>query len=86
MSLHIASSAYYFKIGDHVIDKITEEFNPPSYWFRLKISARGQKHDQCVGHITNFWQGNFQRVKGFDPLTFLWLNEPLQDDVQDHIS
>lgn len=77
MSLQISSSAYYLKIGNRVIDKITTDYNPPRYWFRLKISARHRSHHKVSGHITNFWWSNFRRVKNFDPLTFFWVDEPL---------
>lgn len=76
MSLHIASSAYYFKLGSRVIDKITEEYNPPSYWFRLKVTAKGKPHNQCTANITNLWWGSSRRVNGFDPLVGFWINEP----------
>lgn len=79
MTLQIKSSAYYFKVGDRVIDKITTEYNPPSYWVRLKIFAKGRTHPNCTGSIINFWHKNFRRVQGFDPLVLFWINEPLQD-------
>ncbi|MBI2463701.1 hypothetical protein HYV57_01980 [Candidatus Peregrinibacteria bacterium] len=84
MSIHISSSAYYLKIGNRVIDKITSDYNPPRYWFRLKISAKNQSHYQVDGHITNFWWSNFRRVKNFDPLTFFWVDEPLQKGESSH--
>jgi|GEM_PF-1533644 len=76
MSLHIQCSAKYFKVGSRVIDKITEEYDPPCYWFRLKILAKGAAHKKCIGHITKLWRSNGRLVKGFDPLVMLWVNEP----------
>ncbi|MFA5855036.1 MAG: hypothetical protein WC846_01955 [Candidatus Gracilibacteria bacterium] len=78
MSLKISSSAYYLKVGNRVIDKITSEYNPPRYWFRIKISASGKTHHQVIGSINSLFWRNYRLVKNFDPLTMLWLNEPLQ--------
>lgn len=78
MSLHIYSSARYLKVGNRVIDKITDEYNPPRYWFRLKVCAKRAHHKEVKGSIENLWWGNYRQVKNFDPLMILWLNEPLQ--------
>lgn len=78
MSLQVTASAYYFKIGNRVIDKITSDYNPPRYWFRLKISAKGKMHRGVKGVISNLWWGNGRTVKDFDHLNFLWISEPLQ--------
>ncbi|HCW32392.1 MAG: hypothetical protein UT55_C0087G0002 [Candidatus Peregrinibacteria bacterium GW2011_GWE2_39_6] len=82
MSLFILPSAYYLKIGNRVINKITDDYNPPRFWFRLKVCAKGRPHRQVGGQIINLWWGNFRKIKDFDPLNFLWVNEPLQ--VGDH--
>lgn len=84
MSLDISSSPYYLKVGNRVIDKITSEYNPPRYWFRLKVSAKASTHHQVTGSINSFFWHNFRAVKNFDPLTFLWLNEPLQSGTGEH--
>lgn len=76
MSLHIKSSARYLKVGGRVFDKITEEYDPPSYWFRLKVKAKGVAHKKCMGHVTRLWRSNGRLMKGFDPLVMLWINEP----------
>lgn len=86
MSLHISSSAYYLKVGNRVIDKITSEYNPPRYWFRIKISAKGRSHHQVTGTINSIFWRNFRLVKNFDPLNLLWLNEPLQSGGGEHVS
>ena len=78
MSLNIHCSAYYLKIGNRVIDKITDEFNPPRYWFRVRVSAKGASHKQVSGQITNLWWQSCRKVKDFEPLNFLWVNEPSQ--------
>lgn len=76
MALKITSSAYYFHIPSLVFDKVTEEFDPPSYWFRLKVSAKGKQHQKCLGHLSRLWHGNHRRVRNFDPLVMYWINEP----------
>lgn len=78
MALQITCNPYYVKVGNRVIDKITDDFNPPRYWFRLKIKAVGRAHKGVSGQIHDFWWGDFRRVKDFDPINFLWLSEPIQ--------
>lgn len=78
MALQIACSARYFKTSTWYFDKITEEYNPPAYWFRLKVFAKGKMHKQCIGHIVDVWYGNFRAVSGFDQLILYWLSEPPQ--------
>jgi hypothetical protein len=78
MALTITCSARYFKVHGRNFDKITEEYDPPCYWFRLKIGAQGRTHNKCLGHITNMWHGNGRMVKNFDALVMFWINEPPQ--------
>lgn len=78
MSLHIHSSAYYLKVGNRVINKITSDYNPPRFWFRLRVVAKGRSHKRVTGQTTNLWWGNFRQVKDFDPLNLLWVSEPMQ--------
>lgn len=80
MALKITASPYYFKIGNKVINKITDDFNPPRYWFRVKITAKRKLHRSVRGVISKLWWANHRTVKEFDPLSFLWINEPLQKD------
>lgn len=76
MALKINCSAKYFKFGNRTFDKITQEYDPPCYWMRLKVSAKGATHHKCIGHITRLWRENGRLVKGFDPLVMFWVNEP----------
>ncbi|MBI2453102.1 hypothetical protein HYV56_00175 [Candidatus Peregrinibacteria bacterium] len=76
MSLHVSCSAKYFKVGNRNFDKITQEYDPPCYWFRLKVRAKGCVHRKCIGHVTKFWNKNGRLIKGFDPLVMFWVNEP----------
>ncbi|PIZ72004.1 hypothetical protein COY07_03985, partial [Candidatus Peregrinibacteria bacterium CG_4_10_14_0_2_um_filter_43_11] len=76
MSLNISCSAKYFKVGNRNFDKITQEYDPPCYWFRLKVSAKSVAHKKCIGHVTRLWHANGRLVKGFDPLVMFWVNEP----------
>lgn len=75
MSFKILCSAQYFKMSGRVFDRITEEYNPPNYWFRLKIFGE-KPHNRCIGHITDIWRKNGRSYKGFDPLTMFWISEP----------
>ncbi len=85
MSLHISCNPYYLKIGSRVIDKITDEYNPPRYWFRLKISSKGAIHRQVTGVINHLWWANYRLVKNFDPLNLMWINEPLQMENRESV-
>lgn len=76
MALKISCSAKYFKMGNRNFDKITQEYDPPCYWMRLKIAAKGATHHHCIGHITRVWRESGRLVKGFDPLVMFWINEP----------
>jgi len=76
MAIKIQCSAKYFKVGNRVFDKITQEYDPPCHWFRLRVSAKGQAHNRCIGHITRMWNAEGRMLKGFDPLVMYWVNEP----------
>jgi len=76
MSLHIQCSAKYLKFGNRHFDKITQEYDPPCYWFRLKVHAKETAHKKCIGHVTRLWWQSGRMVKGFDPLVMFWVNEP----------
>lgn len=76
MSLKICCSAKYIKVGNRNFDKITQEYDPPCYWFRLRVSAKGTVHNRCIGHVVKLWNKEGRLVKGFDPLVMFWVNEP----------
>lgn len=76
MALKITCSAKYFKVGNRNFDKITQEYDPPCYWMRLKVSAKGATHHHCIGHVTRVWRETGRLIRGFDPLVMFWVNEP----------
>ena len=86
MALKIICSARFFKTQGRCFNKITSEFNPPSYWVRLKVLASGQVHRGCVGTIRNVWNEAGRGVRNFDPLILFWISEPPCSPKQDPFS
>lgn len=85
MSLHIeCSSDPVIGIGTS-FDKITSEYDPPSFWFRIEASSSGQVHKDCVAEITGLWNEDGVWVNGFDPVKMLWLSEPISEIRKDKI-
>ncbi|MBI5414537.1 hypothetical protein HZA38_03395 [Candidatus Peregrinibacteria bacterium] len=76
MSLEIRCSARYLKIAGRHFDKITEEYDLPCYWIRLKVIAKGRAHNGCLGYINDLWRKSGRHVRGFDQLVMSWLSDP----------
>ena len=76
MALHIACSARYLRTASRTFDKVTSEYWPTKYWLRLKVTADGQMHRNCLGRLTGLFTRDGRSVSGFDPLIMLWVSEP----------
>lgn len=81
MSLKILCSARYLKSSGRIFNKITEEYDPPSFWMRLKV--KGSKvHHECSAQITDIWTKKGRSVAGVDPINMFWVSEPNSDTFQ----
>lgn len=79
MALYIeCSSDPIIGLGNS-FDKITQEYDPPSFWFRLEASASQKKHKECTADIIGMWNENEKWVNDFDPIKMFWLSEPTND-------
>ena len=76
MALKILCSAKYIKTSKRMFDKVTQEYDPPSYWFRLKAIASGKIHKSCTAEITSAWTEKKRGIAGVDPIKMFWLSEP----------
>jgi len=88
MALHITCSDYGLGLGN-IFDKITQEYDPPSFWFRLEISASSVIHKNCSGEIMQVWTEHGREVNGIDPIKMFWISEPVNDvrkEKADHYS
>ncbi len=87
MSLRITCSDYGLGIGN-VFDKITHEYDPPSFWVRLEISSNAI-HKKCMAEITQVWNADGKDINGIDPIKMFWISEPVNDvrkEKTDHYS
>ncbi len=76
MALQLSCSARYLKTASRTFDKVTTEFWPKKYWMRIKVTAQGKMHRNCLGKLTGLWEKNGKTVSGFDPLVMAWVSEP----------